>query len=191
MKKTKTSIKLFLLIGICMLIIFITLFSLNPKEKTSCNIEDKTCINTEILKKNKMILNPIDSFKDIDISNVYIENDYLIATVKFTITPEFYSLNELNIFYTEYPFKITINPNTNDSSAYPSDQLYKLDIKNQEESEIVIKEKITKDMQSSLLSNEDEFCSISLLFKSPKDVNEQIHEQSFVFPKQEIKNKSK
>ena len=138
-----------------------------------------------------MILNPIDSFKDIDISNVYIENDYLIATVKFTIAPEFYSLNELNIFYTEYPFKITINPNTNDSSAYPSDQLYKLDIKDQEESEIVIKEKITKDMQSSLLSNEDEFCSISLLFKSPKDVNEQIHEQSFVFPKQEIKNKSK
>ena len=66
-----------------MLIIFITLFSLNSKEKTSCNIEDKTCINTEILKKNKMILNPIDSFKDIEISNIYIENDYLTAKVKF------------------------------------------------------------------------------------------------------------
>ena len=191
MKKTKTSIKLFIFICICVLIIFITLFSLNSKEKTSCNIEDKTCINTEILKKNKMILNPIDSFKDIEISNIYIENDYLTAKVKFTIAPEFYSLNELNIFYTEYPFKVTINPNTNESSVYPCDQLYKLDIKDQEESEILIKEKITKDIQNSLLSNEDEFFSISLSFKSPKGENEQIHEQSFVFPKQEINNKNK
>ena len=111
--------------------------------------------------------------------------------MKFTIAPEFYSLNELNIFYTEYPFKVTINPNTNESSVYPCDQLYKLDIKDQEESEILIKEKITKDIQNSLLSNEDEFFSISLSFKSPKGENEQIHEQSFVFPKQEINNKNK